>query len=162
MAQTYTPIASQTVSGSSTASINFTSIPATYTDLVVVLTGTIAGGNDVVFQINGDTASNYSFTRVFGSGSTAYSDRTANSSNIPATIGGHIPGLSTISFNSYANTSIYRSALIRANVPSAWTGVIVGSWRNTTTAINRLYFYGTSAGNFADGYTITIYGVKAA
>ena len=60
---TYTPIATQTP-GSNTASISFSSIPGTYTDLVLVIDNafTASGGYSYSLSFNDDTASNYSNT----------------------------------------------------------------------------------------------------
>ena len=59
MPATYEPIASTTL-GSAAATISFSSIPGTFTDLVVVLfTGTTHGDNEVMqLTFKSDTASN--------------------------------------------------------------------------------------------------------
>ena len=70
---TYTPIATQTL-GSSAASVTFSSIPGTYTDLMLIsfAQGQASGGdNRLVLQFNGDTATNYSSTYLIGNGTTA-------------------------------------------------------------------------------------------
>jgi hypothetical protein len=74
---TYESIATQTL-GSSSGSITFSSIPSTYTDLVIVFSGTTAALVAVDIQFNGDTSTNYSRTIISGNGSTASSDREVN------------------------------------------------------------------------------------
>ena len=62
MASTYEPIATTTL-GSAASSITFSSIPATYTDLRLVLVHTpSASTGNAQMQFNSDTATNYSYT----------------------------------------------------------------------------------------------------
>ncbi len=66
MAATYTPIASATLAAS-TSSITFSSIPATYTDIVVVINDINSTGSfDTNIRFNGDSGSNYSRTGLRG------------------------------------------------------------------------------------------------
>lgn len=65
MALTYEPIATTTTSGS-VSSITISSIPATYTDLRVVVRGTTAAGGSYGLQFNGDTSAAYSRHRIYG------------------------------------------------------------------------------------------------
>ena len=75
MPATYEPIATNTL-GSAAANVTFSSIPATYTDLVIVYQALAATGNpDMTAQFNGDTGSNYSATRLSGNGTAASSAR---------------------------------------------------------------------------------------
>jgi hypothetical protein len=73
MATTYTLISSVTVGSGGAASIDFTSIPATYTDLVlkVSLRNNTTG---LRVRFNSDSGTNYSWRRLSGSGSAAFSD----------------------------------------------------------------------------------------
>jgi len=70
---TYTLIASNTL-GSGTATVTFSSIPGTYTDLILVCglpaTGTANNSDGLRFQLNSDTGSNYSATWLTNSGTT--------------------------------------------------------------------------------------------
>ena len=75
---TYIPIATTTLS-STASSVTLSSIPATYTDIVIVCNGqTSTGTFDTKLQVNSDTGSNYSSTRLEGSGSAASSNRTTS------------------------------------------------------------------------------------
>ena len=56
---TMTPIATNTLTAVA-SSVTFSSIPSTYTDLVLVLQGSFDSADDVRFRFNGDTGSNYS------------------------------------------------------------------------------------------------------
>ena len=72
MASTYTAIATQTASGSTTA-LTFSSIPQTYTDLVIVCLLTAGNTGDAYLRYNSDTGTNYSDTALRGNGSAASS-----------------------------------------------------------------------------------------
>ena len=76
---TYTPIATNTL-GSAQASVTFSSISGSYTDLVLIINaGTSdASEQDCLIRVNGDTGSNYSATYMYGTGSSAASGRNAN------------------------------------------------------------------------------------
>jgi len=82
---TYTPIATTTL-GSGAASVTFSSISGSYTDLVLVgqFTGS-AANNQVSIRVgNGsvDTGSNYSFTQVYGTGSATASSQSTSDTSI--------------------------------------------------------------------------------
>jgi len=74
MATTYQAIASQ-VLASTAASVTFSSIPSTYTDLVLKISARNDTGNAFSIQINGDTATNYSDTYVGNNNGSAVSGR---------------------------------------------------------------------------------------
>jgi hypothetical protein len=69
---TYTLIDSE-VLASSQASVTFSSIPATYTDLVLRISARGGGTNTINLTFNGVTTSTYSVTRLTGNGSSAAS-----------------------------------------------------------------------------------------
>ena len=81
MPTTYEPIATQTL-GSAAATITFSSIPATYTDLRLVLVGTSTISANPKINFNSDTATNYSQTILSGNGSVANSARQTNGTTI--------------------------------------------------------------------------------
>jgi len=71
---TYTPIATNTL-GSDTATVTFSSISASYTDLVLIINGGTASTGNFYVRFNSDTGSNYSYTALYGTGSAAGSTR---------------------------------------------------------------------------------------
>jgi hypothetical protein len=164
MAITYEPIATTTLS-TATATITFSSIPSTYTDLIFIgQVKATAGGEQVYIQFNNATASGYSFTYLYGNGSTAGSSRQINSNRI------NIGNSSTtttfdntfvIHINNYANTSVYKNALYRSNNSSLNVETGIGLWQDTS-AINRVDFKLTGSQTYASGSTFTLYGIKAA
>lgn len=166
MAATYTPIASATL-GADAASVTFSSIPATYTDVVAVVhaisDGTFANFN---VRVNADTGSNYSRTRLSGNGTTATSGRaTSQSSFFLADVSGiSNTGRSfyIVNFMNYANTTTYKTVLSRTNTVNgnAGDGVELHAqlWRSTS-AINEISFL---VSNFASGSTFNLYGILGA
>jgi hypothetical protein len=72
---TYTPLATVTL-GSASASVTFSSIPATYRDLIVVFAGAATASATAFIRLNGDTGSNYSSVMARGNGSNAASAST--------------------------------------------------------------------------------------
>lgn len=162
MALTYEPIATTTLSSTS-STITFSSIPSTYTDLVLICSLKGTASLQYKLQFNNDTATNYSVTLVGGNGSTAESYRTTSYSWITpdyyysATTNG---GVSIINLMNYTNTSTYKTALIRTSNADTGVSANVGLWRSTS-AINRVDLT-TVSSTFASGSTFTLYGVKAA
>lgn len=163
---TYEPIATTTLSSNST-SVVFSSIPQTYTDLIIVFNGfnTNATAMDFECEFNGDSGNNYSETGMQGDGSSASSFRHSNYSGAllgsiwstgRATVIGH--------FMNYTNTTTFKTCLGRFSTPSGGlVGATVSLWRNTSaiTSINFNQPAGQS-GQFASGSTFTLYGIKAA
>jgi hypothetical protein len=80
MAITYEPIATTTL-GSDAVSVTFSTISGAYTDLVLVMNirGSSDIESDIGMQLNSDTGSNYSMTRIYGQAASTGSDRTSNS-----------------------------------------------------------------------------------
>ena len=160
MPSTYNKIEAKTL-GSAAASVTFSSIPLTYTDLVLVQVSKITtGAGTGTIQINGDTTSNYSNTFLTGNGSTATSTR--NSATVIYTGDASATDLQTsiYNFQNYANTSTYKTVLIRSNVASGTLSAVVGMWRSTT-ALDAITI-GTNTSTFTAGSTFTLYGIKAA
>ena len=171
MPSTYTPIATNTL-GSATATVTFSSIPGTYTDLILVTnirktTASTAG----YVRANNDSGTNYSTTYLYGSGVSATSTRDTNRTffdSIGAAGSSMAAGTFALSVNNimnYSNTSTFKTILARkqySNTSGAWDYVetSVSLWRNTA-AITQLDVLAIS-GNFDIGSTFTLYGVKSA
>ena len=154
---TYTQIASTTV-GTATNTVTFSSIPATYTDLVIIMNGTATAAADVYLNYNTDTtSSNYSNTYLSGNGSTAGSGRDP----IPA-VGLFYTTDSNIIANimNYSNSTTYKTCISRGNTAASLVITRVMMWRNTA-AINQVVVK-HSTGNFNTGATFSLYGITAA
>ena len=170
MARTYEPIASQTLS-SDTASVTFSDIPGTYTDLIIAayIKHSFGTTGDVAFeglQFNSDTGTNYSRTGLYGNGSSAVSDRlsSANGITLVGTRGSNSDfGVSLIQVMSYSNTNVNKTVLY-ANASSGTSVPAyrnVGLWRSTA-AITSVTITATGAFTIKAGSTFSVYGIKAA
>jgi len=163
MPDTSTEVAIATTTlGTATATITFSSIPATYTDLRLVW---VMGNSSFAtnrIQFNGDTSSNYSDTRIYGNGSNAGSYRYTNSTNISLEDGSapNTPReLITVDIFSYTG-STNKTVLATISNDANGGGTVdrvVGLWRNTS-AITSLVL-SSAAGNFVAGTTATLYGI---
>lgn len=166
MPATYEPIQTTTL-GSNQATVTLSSIPSTYTDIILVFNGSNSAGNDsYLVYMNGDTSALYSATYLEGDGSTAYSSRWSNRSDIPVARGASSTAgadMVIVQFQNYANTSVHKSVLSRyslGNTIGARTSATVGLYRSTS-AISSISIKGGS-GNIVTGSTFTLYGIKAA
>jgi len=166
MPATYERIQSTTL-GSVATSITFSSIPATYTDLRLVIVPIANGASDynLFVECNGVTTG-YSRTRIYGNGTTATSSRATGETKwnlIAATGFKSTPSLWTLDIFSYAG-STFKTALSTGSVDYNGTGNVtrqVNLWQNTA-AITSLVISGDIASNFNTGTTATLYGIKAA
>jgi hypothetical protein len=160
MPSTYTPIATQTLTGS-TGSVSFASIPSTYTDLILTIDGTVGSNCGIQMRFNSDSGSNYSFTRMTGDGSSASSDRSSNATFME--LGFYVSStrnMNIVQIMNYSNTTTNKTVLNRANAQSVNIGAQAYAelWRNTS-AINAISL--SASGNFSTGSTFTLYGIKA-
>lgn len=159
---TYVPIQAITLS-SAVASIEFTGIPQTYTDLVLVSSARLTGGGGTAWIRLGnnsfDTGSNYSATFIYGNGTTATSGRF---SNIAQAWAGDADSanfvINTYHFQNYSNTTTNKTILTRGGSASTGTYAYVQLWRSTA-AINQIQFSSNASNTFVAGSTFTLYGV---
>ena len=162
MLKTYESIATYTVP-SSQSSVTFSSIPQTFTDLVLVTTvitttGTIA---DLRTRINSDAGNNYSRIVMSANGSAV---GTGQNVNVPYAYGMLSTSsnwtTNTMHFMNYSNTTTFKTILFRGNDTAVQTTAGVDLWRSQT-AITNLVF-DNNIGDFITGSTLTLYGIKAA
>ncbi len=168
---TYTPLARTTLTASSTTVV-FSSIPQTYTDLVLVMQPAAdVGDENVGIRFNGDTGSNYSYTRL-GANNTAgstSSNRSNSFTRINTTeASGTSPNLGNLVITSnimnYANTTTYKNAINHGSqVGGTYNGVEIfaGTWRNTA-AITSITIMQGGTRTFIAGSTFNLYGILAA
>ena len=157
---TYVAIATQTL-GSATASVTFSSIPSTYTDLVLVVNGAASAGDNIYLQFNGDTTTNYSGTYIYGDGTSAVSGR--NTTTATASIGylSTTQGSAICHIMNYANTTTYKTYLARWNGLTTLVAASVALWRKTPEAITSIKV-GFASSTFNTGSTFSLYGILAA
>jgi hypothetical protein len=160
---TYEAIATFTTTTSNTTSYTFSSIPGTYTDLVLVcnLKATSADSS-IVARFNGDSGSNYSNTQLYGNGTSAVSQRFTSQTEGYLSFSGFPTatfGPTIVNFMNYANTTTNKTYIARGGYASGYVDTSVGLWRSTA-AISSMTLY---AGNFFDtGCTFSLYGIKSA
>jgi len=164
MPATYEPIATQTL-GSAAADITFSSIPATYTDLRLVFTcPTTTSNAGVRIRLNSDSGTNYSFTQLFGNGTSATSARSTSVSYLYLIdVYTTQPVFGSMDLFSYAG-STFKTSLLERSMDRNGVGTVgrnVGLWQSTS-AVTSVYIFNDSAINFPIGTTATLYGIKNA
>ena len=168
MATTYEPIATTTL-GSAAASITFASIPATYTDLRLIVTSlpssTLVGYTNIYFNTD-NTGTSYSITYLEGDGTSANTGA-FNDNGIMAV--GNVNVMSSTVYNNtqvdiFSYTGSTYKTVLSSNVGdfngSGTVTRIIGLWRSTAV-INQVVVK-PGGGNFQTGTTATLYGIKAA
>jgi hypothetical protein len=164
MANTFKKIQTVTVGAGGASSIDFTSIPQTYTDLklVVSLRTNSAGAEAVMIEFNGSSA-NLSGRRLYGDGGSATSDTLTNirfAINTAADTASvfsngefYIPN-----YTSANNKSVSVDGVNETNGTNAVQSLVAGLWSNTA-AITSIKLLGNSSGSFVQYSTATLYGV---
>ena len=152
--------------GSSQASIEFTSIPQDYDDLVIVVSGrSLKNDNYEIAQIeiNGSTA-NLSGIRLQGAGGLGVASATTSFMGIyPAstaasnTFGDHQYYISN--YTAPKNKSITLDAVMEDNSSTAYTHANVILWSNTAAITS--FSVAPFANNFAAGSSASLYGITA-
>jgi len=170
MPLTYTLISSVTVGAGGAASIDFTSIPSTYTDLVVkasLRTSRSANTDDLYSRFNGSSASNYSYRDLVGSGSAPASGN-ASSSNIQFL--SRINAASSTS-NTFSNVELYITNYAgNTNKSLSYDGVsenkateafaaLTAGLRSVTDAITQVSLL-PGFNNFVQYSTAYLYGIS--
>ena len=160
---TYDLIASN-VLGSSAASVTFSSIPATYRDLIVVVEASSSGASNTNGRLtfNSDTGNNYNWVLMIGDGSSATSASSSNTSNIiileSATSTRRVLGIAQI--QDYSATDKHKSTLGRYGNAATATTAAAGRWANTAaiTSVTIEAFSGTGL-QWASGSSFYLYGI---
>jgi hypothetical protein len=160
---TYTQIASTTL-GSAASSVTFSSIPSTYTDLVIVSAPLATTAEEFVMQFNGDTGTNYSSTFLYGDGTAAGSVRVTNQTYAYLNYYGSVSttqNTQIFSIMNYANTTTFKTVIGRASRANSGVDAVVALWRSTA-AINSIAIKLKNGNNFLAGSTFNLYGIAAA
>lgn len=161
---TYYFIASQDIT-STQSSVTFSSIPATYTDLVLVcsIKWTSSGASSFGLTFNSDTNANYRIQRFYGQASSVTQSRETSKTNTATgqmnsgnwtTNVLHIPG--------YKDTTHYKLVLGRCDIATGQeVGIFTGLWVNTAAITSLVVGYPDSGvGGFASGSSFNLYGIK--
>jgi hypothetical protein len=164
MPATYEPIATTTL-GSAATTVSFTSIPGTYTDLVLVtsIKATSADTNQFM-RFNSDSSTNYSQTNLYGTGTSALSFIQSSQDKINSVLSGYLvtsqnsPGIYNIM--NYSNTTTFKTMISRFSNSSVIAQSEVSLYRSTS-AITSIEIF-TTPDSFAVGSTLTLYGILKA
>jgi hypothetical protein len=148
------------------ASIDVTSIAATYKDLVVAFTGRGTGANAfVLLQMNADTAANYDYINMdtFGaapSAGAALAQTKIQIAQVPGSANtAGMCGITEMIIPNYTGTSFRKRANSRWSMAATGfegEGEYSGQWRNTAAITGISIFL--SAGNLDIGSRVTVYG----
>ena len=169
MANTYKLISSATVGNGGTATMSFTSIPATYTDLVLFVssrTNRAGSINDELYLTFNSNTSNYSWRRLLGETSASGdsgSNRTvmlSNASNSTASIFGN----SSVYISNYAgsgNKPYSVDSVHENNATNAARQLVAGLWSNSA-AITQIDLTSSTSSNFLEYSTAYLYGISNA
>jgi hypothetical protein len=163
----------QTINVTTTvASVEFTSIPQTFTHLQIRAIARVNSGDSfqLLAQFNGDTATNYSYHYLFGNGSSAASGNALTQSQMSvgsqpgSSSGANIFGASICDILDYTNTNKFKTSRAlsgseRQATPS-YAFMPSGHWRSTA-AITSIKLLSEGAASFVQYSTFALYGVKA-
>ena len=156
-------IAKQTVGAGGAASVTFSSIPQTFTDLKVVMSTRSSGTSVVQIQFNGST-SNRSNIRLYGNGSVTasfsgsdvftYQNRSSYTANTFDSSEIYIPNYTSSNFKSVSIDNVTET-----NASAVDMQLQAGLW-SQTAAITSLGFFPDSSQTFVEFSEFTLYGIS--
>lgn len=168
MPNTYKKISSVVVGSGGAATIAFTSIPQTFTDLKIVLSGrslqgNVYGGGRLEFN---SSTNNYSWRRLRADGSATASDNSTSAASITnwdmnganatasvfSNIEFYIPNYTSSNYKSVSVDYVGEN-----NATEAHMGMVAGLWSDTS-AITSIKLY-SGGGNLVQHTTATLYGI---
>ncbi len=173
MANTYTLISSVAVGSGGAANITFSSIPSTYTDLLIKLSSRSTASFNLGYinvRFNSDTGNNYSYKAVGGTGSITFNNNATSTSSIFTVTSG-----ATTTSNTFGNAEIYianyagsnfKSVSIDAvsenNATEAYTHLAAGLWSSTSAITSIQLSDILNPGNWTQYSTAYLYGISNA
>lgn len=167
----------QTITRATNGAIDFTAIPATYTHLLLegqIKSSAANSSADAYLVFNNDTAANYDYVYLRGSGASASSAQflagggangmylgkvTGNTAALAAAA-----GLVVAEIPFYAATTWNKNIAARSTFVQDATGSGVQIWQTgaqwrSTAAINRITIIEGTANNWLTGSTVSLYGI---
>ena len=170
MANTYTLISSVTVGAGGASSIGFTSIPSTYTDLLIFYS--LRASNAALYNVpdlrpndqqpTNTAANNERYVQGDGSSATSGADGTlkmvipaaSNTSNTFSNSFVYVPNYTSSNYKSINIDSVDEN-----NGTTGYTTMYTGLW-DRTAAISSFYIYPSASANFVQYSTAYLYGIK--
>ena len=164
MPNTFIKIAAVTVGSGGAANMTFTSIPQTYTDLIVKVSSRVSTSDTQISVRFNTSTTNWTWKRLYGDGSSAtsqantdsywfYTDTAAQTANTFGSGEIYIPNYAGSTFKSVSSESITEN-----NAAFAEAFMAAGLWSNTA-AINEIALVPLT-GTFVQHSTATLYGIK--
>lgn len=152
--------------GSAAANIELTSIPGTFTDLLITASLRSAWANNIeglLVAFNGST-SNFTWRNLEGNGSSASSgsssvgragviNANSSTSNTFGSMRFYIPNYAGSTNKSYSVESVTEN-----NATFSWQELTAGLWSNTA-AITSIRFTPDQGNNLLTGSTMSVYGI---
>lgn len=172
MAVTYKLIQTIIVGAGGAANIDFTSIPATYTDLALLISGRTNQAtttSNLLIQFNNDTGSNYYSIDLWGNGSTVQNDFASPSAYIYAgpmlngsvstasVFGNAIAYIPNYAGNTAKTLSV--DGVTDDNATTRYTVLHSGRWTGTSAITSLKVFSGGSA-NLTQYSSMSLYGIN--
>jgi hypothetical protein len=169
MANTYEAIATVTVGSGGAATIEFTSIPATYTDLLMFTTLRLSssGIEAVDMKFNNNTSAVYNWRYIQGTGTGINNGLGTSQTTFTEAM---VTNGNTSTSNTFSNSMVYIpnyagsnnksfsvDTVEEENATAAFMRLEAGLWAQTT-AISSIQITGSS--DFAQHCTATLYGIK--
>ena len=167
---TYIKIASNTVGAGGAASVTFSSIPSTYTDLLVKFSARTTETqiySSLNIQFNGLGNTNHSNKEITGNGASVssssvnyigYASGANATANTFASFDVYIPNYTSSNYKSYSTDAVSEN-----NATTAYATFHAGLWSNTA-AISSITLVPTAGGSFpfTQYSTFTLYGISNA
>jgi hypothetical protein len=165
------PISTVTVGSGGAASIDFTGIPQTYTDLILKISArSTSSSGDCRIELNGSGGTAYSGRVLYGDGSAA-----ASASNTGAALmswGAGAINRSTTTSSTFANTDVYipnytssnnksvsTDSVEENNATQAYSQLAASLWANSAP-ITSIKLTPSGSGNFVQYSSATLYGIR--
>jgi hypothetical protein len=172
MPATYTLISSNVLT-TTAASVTFSAIPSTYTDLVVrmsIRSSTSATSAGLLITCNSDSSALYSSTDLKGDGTSSSSSRMSNQNSMYLSFDANAATSTSNTFSnlelylpSYTSTASKPMSSITAmenNATTAFLQAFATLYRNTTAISSITISF--DAGNFVSGSSFYLYGISNA
>jgi hypothetical protein len=161
---TYTPLATVTL-GTAASSVTFSSIPATYRDLILVVNATTSADGIPSVRFNGDTGSNYLLVGMRGTNTTgSFSGTLTKADLMDNGAETNSPFFVQMQIMDYSATDKHKTSLVRSGTllnDNGTSGVYASAHRFSSTSAVTSMSVNTAAGNFNAGSTFNLYGVIA-
>lgn len=169
-------ISTVTVGAGGASSIDFTSIPGTYTHLQIrgIARTNRSDNSETTFALrfNSDGGSNYAYHRLIGDGSSASASGAGSSSYAylyagaaGAQAGTNTFGASIWDILDYTSTAKNKTVRYLGGLDNNGSGRITlgsGLWLNNTTAISSIAITTDGSYNFTQYSTFALYGIRSA